>query len=77
MGKIMARVEMDPVRLGNLEVGWWRAHNEKNKSRMAQFLVEQNVALYGFTLEEAREELTKIFSMKKLNQNCRKWSFRS
>ena len=56
----MARIELDPVQLGNLEVGWWKAHNEKDKPRMARLLVEQNVALYGFTPEEAQEALKSL-----------------
>lgn len=53
----MARLEIDPTQLGNLEVGWWRAHNDKDKPRMAQLLIEQNMALYGFSPEEAKSAL--------------------
>ncbi len=56
----MPRIEIDPIQLGNLEVGWWKAHNDHDKQRMAQLLVQQNVALYGFTLEEARTALQKL-----------------
>ena len=56
----MTRIAIDPVQLGNLEVGWWKAHNDKDKPRMAQLLVEQNVALYGFTSGEAQEALKSL-----------------
>ena len=56
----MTRIEIDPVQLGNLEVGWWQAHNDHDKPRMAQFLIQQNVALYGFTSDEAKIALQKL-----------------
>lgn len=56
----MARIGIDPTQLGNLEVGWWKAHNDHDKPRMAQLLIQQNVALYGFTPEEAKTALQKL-----------------
>ena len=56
----MARIELDPTQLGNLEVGWWKAHNDHDKPKMAQLLVQQNVALYGFTPDEAKMALQKL-----------------
>jgi hypothetical protein len=53
----MTRLEVDPIQLGNLEVGWWRAHNDKDKSKMAHLLIEQNMALYGFSSEDAKASL--------------------
>jgi len=53
----MTSIELNPVQLGDLEVGLWKAHNEKNKSEMARLLVEHNVVLYGFTPQEAQEAL--------------------
>ena len=55
---------IDPVKLGRLEVGWWRAHNDHDKPKMAQLLVQQNVELYGFTPEEAKERLNRLLSGK-------------
>jgi len=51
---------IDPVQLGKLEVGWWRAHNDHDKPKMAQLLVQQNVALYGFTPQEAKQALRQL-----------------
>lgn len=56
----MARIEIDPTQLGNLEIGWWKAHNDHDKPKMAQLLVQQNVALYGFTPDEAKEALQQL-----------------
>ncbi|MBU0572213.1 hypothetical protein KKH23_00910 [Patescibacteria group bacterium] len=56
----MGNIELNPVKLGDLEVGWWKAHNDKDKPRMAQLLIEHNVALYGFAPEEAQEALKSL-----------------
>ena len=69
----MISIELDPVQLGNLEVGWWKAHNDKDKARMAQLLVEQNVALYGFTPEEAQEALNSLVQATEYH-DTREWS---
>lgn len=53
-------MKLNPKQLGDLEVGWWKAHNDKDKPRMAQLLIEHNVALYGFTPEEAQEALKSL-----------------
>ncbi|MFA6005537.1 MAG: hypothetical protein WC775_03580 [Patescibacteria group bacterium] len=47
----------DPTRLGTLEVGWWKAHNEKNKPEMVKLLTEQNMLLYKLDEEEAEKAL--------------------
>jgi hypothetical protein len=60
MNKLMANIELNPVQLGNLEVGWWKAHNDEDKPRMSRLLVKHNVALYGFTPEEAQEALKSL-----------------
>ena len=60
MNKLMANIELNPVQLGNLEVGWWKAHNDEDKPRMSRLLVEHNVSLYGFTPEEAQEALKSL-----------------
>jgi hypothetical protein len=46
-------LKFDPVRVGQLELGWWRAHNEKNKPEMVKLLTQQNMELYGLSKEEA------------------------
>jgi hypothetical protein len=51
------QINIDPVKLGELEVSWWRAHHEHNKPEMAQLLIEQNVVMYGFTPNEAKAAL--------------------
>jgi hypothetical protein len=48
-------IEIDPVKVGEAEVGWWKAHNEHDKSKMAELIFEEHMALYGFTLEEAMD----------------------
>ncbi|MBU4209868.1 hypothetical protein KKC08_00600 [Patescibacteria group bacterium] len=53
----MARLEFDPTAVGKLEVGWWIAHNEHNKARMFELLVQEHIALYGFTPDEAQAAL--------------------
>jgi hypothetical protein len=53
----MIRIKFDPVQVGKLEVGWWKAHNNKDRELMYKLLVEQHMALYGFSEEEAKEAL--------------------
>lgn len=50
-------MKIDPDKLGKLEVGWWRAHNEHNKPKLAKLLVEQNMLMYGLTEDEAKSAL--------------------
>ena len=50
-------MKIDPVKLGNLEVGWWRAHNDQDKPKLAKLLVEQNMLMYGLTQDEAKSAL--------------------
>ena len=56
----MERIKINPIQLGNLEVGWWKAHNDHNKPLMVQLLIQQNVALYGFSPEEAKNALQRL-----------------
>lgn len=50
-------MKIDPVKLGNLEVNWWKAHHEHDKSRLARFLIEQNMLMYDLTQDEAKSAL--------------------
>lgn len=68
----MSKFEFDPNELGTLEVGWWRAHNEKDKPRMLKFLVDQNVRMYGFNEDEARLALQSLVEGAKYH-DTREW----
>lgn len=50
-------MKIDPVKLGNLEVAWWRAHNDHDKRKLARLLIEQNMLMYGLTESEAKSAL--------------------
>ena len=50
----MHKFNFDPIKVGTLEVGWWKAHHIKNKGLMSELLIKQNVELYGFTVQEAK-----------------------
>ena len=56
----MARIKFDSVQLGDLEVGWWKAHNDKDKPRMIKLLVQYSIAMYGFSEDEAKNALQKL-----------------
>lgn len=47
-------MKIDPVKLGNLEMAWWRAHNDQDKSKLARLLIEQNMLMYGLSQDEAK-----------------------
>lgn len=57
---LMSELEFDPDQVGDLEVGWWRAHNNKDKPLMAKLLTEWLVALYSFNLEEAQSAIESL-----------------
>lgn len=67
------KVDFNPTQLGNLEVSWWRAHHEKDKTKMAQLLTEQNIVLYGFSEEEAKSALLDLINGVK-NHDTRNWN---
>lgn len=69
----MSRLEFDPQLVGNLEYGWWKAHNDRDKTRMAQLLIEQNMALYGFTQEDAKLALQHLIEGVKYH-DIREWN---
>lgn len=50
-------MKIDPIKLGNLEVSWWRAHNDHDKPKLARLLIEQNMLMYGLTQDEAKSAL--------------------
>jgi hypothetical protein len=56
----MHKFNFDPIKVGTLEVGWWKAHHIKNKSLMSELLIKQNVELYAFTLQEAEIALKEL-----------------
>lgn len=53
----MQIIEIQPELLGDLEVGWWRAHNDKDKKRMMELLIEYTVAFYQVSSEDAKAAL--------------------
>ena len=65
--------EFDPEVLGRLEVGWWKAHNAKDHSLMLELLIKQNVNLYSFTPQEARETLKFLIQATKFH-DTRDWN---
>jgi len=68
----MFLIEFDPVEVGNQEVGWWRAHNEQDKQKMAQFLVRQHTLLYSMSEEEANQALRPLVEATKYH-DIRDW----
>lgn len=51
------RLEFDPKEAGKAEIGWWIAHNQKNKKTLFELLVEQHTVLYGLSHEAANQAL--------------------
>ncbi len=56
----MNKFNFNPIEVGQLEVGWWKAHNEKNKELMAKLLIEQSMKIYGFDKDEAKSALKEL-----------------
>ena len=44
---------LDSQKLGEYEIGWWRAHNDRDKERMVKFLVEYNREFYSLSGDDS------------------------
>jgi len=69
----MVKIIIDPVKLGNLEVGWWRAHHEGDKGKLLELLVEYNVNFYGFSQDEAKDAIGDLIQGVKYH-DTREWA---
>ena len=69
----MVKINIDPVKLGNLEVGWWRAHHEGDKTKLLELLVEYNVNFYGFSQVEAKDAIGDLIQGVKYH-DTREWA---
>lgn len=68
----MQIIEIQPKLLGNLEIGWWRAHNDKDKQRMLELLIEYTKAFYGISAEGAQSALQYLIEGVK-HHDTREW----
>lgn len=66
------KVRFDPQRLAKLEVGWWRAHNEKNKEKLGKLLGEWVCEQYGLKNGES-EKATKLLLSAAINHDEKDW----
>lgn len=48
-GKRVSLAIFDPVKLGELEVSWWRAHGEGKKSKLFRLVIEAFSEQYGLS----------------------------
>lgn len=53
-------ININPQVFGKLEVGWWVAHNQKDKQKMYELLVAQTVQLYSLSEEVAKNALREL-----------------
>ena len=47
-------INFNPAEIGKAEYGWWRAHNDKDYPKLAEFLTLQFAKQYGLSAEEAK-----------------------
>lgn len=53
-------ININPQVLGKLEVGWWIAHNQKDKQKMYELLVAQTAQLYSLSEDLAKDALKEL-----------------
>lgn len=66
------KLNYNPSKLGEYEIGWWIAHNDKDKENLKKYLALQNIELYGVNEEAAAEMSVLLFTAVKLH-NTRDW----
>lgn len=62
----------DPVKLGELEVGWWRAHGRGDKMSLLRLLTAAAVEQYGLSFLEKRAVIHIVNAAKRHDQ--RDWT---
>ena len=55
-------LEINPDKLGNLEVEFWKAHNNHDEPGVFEFLVKYNMSFYGFTEAEANNSVQHLIT---------------
>ena len=68
----LARISFSPEKLARLEVGWWQAHNNKDKKRLFSLLVDWTREHYRLKKEDAREAIKFLVKAVKLH-DARQW----
>lgn len=64
---------INPKKLARAEIGWWRAHHDKNKAMLVSNLVKQHMLLYSLTRKEAHNVLMPLFEAIK-SHDKRDWN---
>jgi hypothetical protein len=64
--------EFDPKVVGELEAGWWKAHNQKDRKLMFQLLVDQHVNFYSLGQGQVGEALGFLLEATKYH-DAREW----
>lgn len=65
-------LSFNPILVGQAEVGWWRAHNEKDIDRLRQLLIEEHMLLYDLDEETAKRALSPLVEATKYHDK-RDW----
>lgn len=52
-----SKIDFNPVEVGEVEYGWWRAHNDKDYPKVIEFLALQFSKQYGLSPEKAKRAI--------------------
>lgn len=69
----MAKIEIDPVKVGVTECGWWRAHHQGDNVRMFSLLLEQNMLVFGLDQNSAKEAVL-VLAESNQHHNSHDWA---
>ncbi|TSC59826.1 MAG: Isoprenyl transferase [Parcubacteria group bacterium Gr01-1014_107] len=68
----MVALKFNPKLVAKAEIGWWKAHNDKDKRKMLKFLIQQYIELYSMTENEAKVTLKPLVVATKYHDS-RNW----